>query len=77
MNLMEYLNARANNGIALLEEFHHVLQQTTTEQFAVDFGYRVAEVKKLRRAFLEENVRIAPDGIGISSGRIGPNPRTQ
>ena len=50
MNLMEYLNARANNGIALLEEFHHVLQQTTTEQFAVDFGYRVAEVKKLRRA---------------------------
>lgn len=51
MNLMEYLNARANNGIALLEEFHHVLQQTTTEQFAVDFGYRVAEVKKLRRAW--------------------------
>lgn len=48
---MEYLKTRADSGVLLLEEFHSVLQQTTIEQFALDYGYRVAEVKKLRRAW--------------------------
>ncbi len=51
MNLKFYLDMRAHNGIALLKEFGQILEETTVEQFATDFGYRVYEVKKIRRAW--------------------------
>lgn len=69
MNLTDYLTARAQSGIRLLRDIHREITATTIEQFATDYGYRLAEVKQLQRTwdtFSHPKIQQAADEANLS-----------
>ncbi len=51
MKLNEFLQQRATDGIGLLQEFHELMAESSLEEVAMTFGYRIAELKQYARAW--------------------------
>ncbi len=69
MSLQSFLKARAMDGVSILRVFYQLVQESSADAVAVEFGYRVAEINRFLRAyrvFRDPQVKAAAQAAQLS-----------